>query len=343
MSEALTLHSFQELSRGGVRFAAVAPLAFGAGEENTFVGAFRRVLQVCGCDVPYWHLMAVCGAAFRLQIHCNSWRPISPDLLCGFELGEALLSAFGFTCEQHWVCGDARRTVPVRQQIIRGLDQGMPSMGLGLTGEPQYGVIVGYSQRNLLLALDYAMRGMPHTINENVVWCYILLARPHPPLSEAARVRQAFTLGHALMTRQRERRFHLGLDAYDYWYGTLTNPMHHQPLKDDWRTKERNDGNYLILVNLIDARAAAARFCQALQDDCPNMSGPLGELADLYRRMVDTLRPLIDKRIVRPNASISPAQPWTMHERRKQARVLMEVKALEEKTIPLLAQIMCAL
>ncbi|NLF40041.1 hypothetical protein GX586_11385 [bacterium] len=332
----LAQQTYRDLSRSSIRLADIEPMIAGQGERNTFVGSFKRLLKVLGADLPYWHLMGVCGAAFRLQVHCNSWRMVSTDITSGFDLAGGLFSAFGLVCERHWVCGDPRRMKALRNRIIANLDNGIPTIGLGLTGEPEYGLVIGSSNRSILLAVDYALPNTSHAVNEDVVWCYFIITERREPLPAGARLLRGFELARTLVTSPRAHSFHLGLDAYDYWYSTLVNPEHHKPLSDDWRTRERNEGNYRILVTLIDARESAARFCEEAAAACPRATDACTALAACYRQMVGMMSPLIDRRVVRPAAQINPAQPWTMHDRRKQARLLMEVREIEARTVPLL-------
>ena len=62
-------------------------------------------------------------------------------------------------------------------------------------------------------------------------------------------------------------------------------------------------------------------------------------LSSVYNGMVLKLKPLLDKKVVRQAKNINAGRPWTNFERRKQAKCLMEVKELEQKTIPVLREI----
>ncbi len=333
------LQGLDYIAQKTVPLDGIEPLRFGEGEENTFVGSFRRLLKVIGMDVPYWYLMSVCGAAFRLQIHRDSWRMNSPDIIAGMDLTPPLFKAFGLTCEREWVCSDPERIKRAKARIVENLQRGWPSVGLSMDGKAYHGLIIGHTSRETLLALDYSIPGMPHAVAEKLVWCYHLATSLKAPMEKPRQVAQAFALARELVGARRSKTFHLGLDAYDYWYNTLTNPAHHDPYEDDWRARERNDGNYWIYVNLLDARKCAAKFCAEMADEFARLAEPLGSLASLYSAMTAKLQPLLDRRLIRPGREIHRARPWTNYDRRKQALCLMEVKALEERTIPLLGEL----
>ena len=327
------IRGIEYISKTSVSLENISALQFGIGEENTFVASYRRLLQIVGEEIPYWYLMAVSGAAFRLQIHCNSWRMNSPDILTGFSLTKYLFNAFGVECECEWVCSNPEKIKIAYEKIIENIKRDIPSIGLSLDGKAYHGLVIGYTSRDKLLAIDYSIPGIPHAVAEKLVWCYHIPKERKVAMSTEEQFTQAFTLAEELYTVQRKKTFHLGLDAYDYWYGTLTNPSHHDPYKDDWLTIERNNGNHWIFVNLIDARRCASKYCLEMCKEFPEFRDELERLAELYDSMVGILQPLLDRQIVRPDKDINPARPWTKYERRKQALKLMEVKVLEEKAL----------
>lgn len=341
---ALTLpDSYKELLGNSILIDNLDPLEFGKGEENTFVGSFRRLLQSMNRDVPYWYLMGICGAAFRLQIHRNSWRMNSPDLICGFTLSPYLFHSYGFKYEQIWVCGDRERMTYAHKRLVESLKKNMPVIGLGMDGKNYHGIIIGLRPGGTLLALDYSIPGYPHAVVQKMVWCYHVVTGSRRQMDEQEQLRQAFSLALKLVTEKRVKSFHQGLDAYQYWYDTLVNPQHHNPYDDDWRSKEKNDGNYWILLTLLDARTAGARFCRECAETHAGLAEPLNALAETYETILELLQPFIKKQIVRPDSKISRAWPWTLHQRRKQAKTLKEVQKLEEMTIPHLETLIKAL
>ena len=332
-------HGLKYIAENCVPLDKISPLQFGAGEENTFVASYRRLLQITGNDIPYWYLMAVSGAAFRLQIHCNSWRMNSPDILTGFSLTKHLFNAFGIECECEWVCSSPEKIKIAHEKILDNIKRGVPSIGLSLDGKAYHGLVIGFTSRDKLLAIDYSIPGMPHAVAEKLVWCYHIPTKKKEPMSKERHFAQAFSLAKKLYTTERKKTFHLGFNAYDYWYSTLTNPSHHDPYKDDWLTIERNNGNHWIFVNLIDAKRCAAKYCLEMSKEFPDFASELKKLATLYDSMVELLQPLLDRQIVRPHKDINPARPWTKYERRKQALKLMEVKELEEKALEVIMKI----
>ena len=327
------IRGIEYIAKTSVPLENIPAVRFGIGEENTFVGSYRRLLQIVGEEVPYWYLMAVSGAAFRLQIHCNSWRMNSPDILTGFSLTEYLFKAFGVECECEWVCSNPEKIKIAHEKILDNIKHGIPSIGLSLDGKAYHGLVVGYTSRDKLLSIDYSIPGILHAVAEKLVWCYHIPTEKKISMSTGDQFAQSFTLAEELYTIQRKKTFHLGLDAYDYWYGTLTNPSHHDPYKNDWLTIERNNGNHWIFVNLIDARRCASKYCFEMSKEHPEFRDELERLSILYNSMVGILQPLLDRQIVRPDKDINPARPWTKYERRKQAFKLMEVKELEEKAL----------
>ena len=333
----------EELFHESCTIREIEPLDFDKGEMNSFVAAYRRILARQGLEVPYWYLMGVSGAAFRLQIHRNSWRVISPDLICGYDLAEYLFRAFGVHCERVWVCGNAERIAASRNRIILSLRDGIPTIGLGMEGRTYHGLVAGLTFDGKLLALDYSAPGQFHEVLEKLVWCYHIPCRFEEPMSRAAQIAQAFRMAHRMTTTARQRSFHLGLDAYDYWYSTLSNPEHHNPYSDDWRARERNEGNFWIFANLVDARTSAAVFCENVADECRDCSTDIRALGETYRGIVAELSPLLERKVIRRDRDISEARPWTMHDRRKQAKLLRAARALEAEAVPLLERILATL
>jgi hypothetical protein len=314
-------------------------MRIGAGEDHSFIAAFRRLLAALRQAKPYWYLMAVSGAAFRLQIHCNGWRMNSTDAMTGFDLTGGLFEAFGLRCERLWVCGEPQRLARARTRIIENLARGWPTIGLGMDGRGFHGVIVGAITDENMLALDYSARGRTHEVLQRLVWCYHLLTAITASHSEEDHIRQAFALALRLATTSRAASFHLGADAYSYWHATLTNPDHHNPLGNDWRVRERNDGNYWLYISLLDARRAAEQFCRWVARRLPAAAPFAIPLADHYAVIAATLEPLLTAQTVRPAAHINAARPWTMHERRKQALVLQHVADVEQRAAVLVREL----
>ena len=315
----------------------VPPLKFGAGEENTFIGSFRRVLACMGRQTSYAWLMGISGAAFRLQIHCNGWHAVATDLISGFDLTATLYEACGVSCDRLWICGNRLKMAGANARIAANIRSGIPSLGLGMDGRSWHGVVIGASSGTCLTALDYSIPSSSHEVLEKLVWCYHVVHSQGAPLPPASQVCHTFSIARTLMTTNRVHSFHLGLDAYDYWCATLTNPDHHDAQSNDWRARERNDGNYWLLVTLIDARKSAATFCRDAVVLMPDMARDLRALASLYDAIADTLQPLLDKRTVRPARQISKSWPWTMHDRRKQALFLSTCKGLEQEALEVIA------
>lgn len=322
-----------------VKLTNIAPLKFGVGEDNTFVGSAQRMLTAMGRPIPYYELMAFSGAAFRLQIHPNGWRSNSPDLMCGYDLTSTLAANVGIAFERIWLCCNRQKIEYGRQRALEALARGWPSIGLGMDGKTHHGVIIGGSPE-VLLALDYSFPSSSHEVLEKLVWCYHVPSAMFDAPPRSRQIRTAFQLAYTVMTQPRANAFHLGLDAYDYWRATLSNPDHHNAQQNDWLTRERNEGNYWILVSLIDARRSAATFCRAVADELPRCRATLRDLEQLYTAMADTLQPLLTRQTVRPASKISRSWPWTMHDRRKQALLLEHVQNYERRALALVEHLL---
>jgi len=323
----------------GVYFKNIEPLRFGENEVNTFAASFQRMLKCLGQNVPYWYIMAISGAAFRLQIHYNSWRMVSADPISGFELTDNFLKAFGVSLEQIWTCGIKEKIKKANADIRKSMKQGKPVIGLGMDGRNFHGLVVGNTRNDKLLALDCSIPGIPHAVTEELVWCYHIVSEIKEPPNKVEQFRQAMKLALELAETKRFKSFHIGQDAYNYWYSLLTNPDHYNLYASDWQIREKNDGNHWIFINLCDARNSAAKFCESAAIDFPEFSEQLVFLSSIYKEMVLNLKPLLDRKVVRQAKNINAGRPWTNFERRKQAKCLMEVKELEQKTIPILREI----
>jgi hypothetical protein len=323
-------------------FSHLPRMQQGAGEDHSYIAAFRRLLLALGRNVPYWYLMAVSGAAFRLQVHHNGWRMNSTDVMSGFDLTGHLGRAFGVRSERIWVCGEERRMRVARSRILENLARGWPTIGLSLDGRAFHGLVIGAITDEILSALDYSTRGHSHEVLQKLVWCYDIITNVSAPHEEAELVRQALMLAHTVMTTARAASFHVGFDAYAYWRATLTNPEHHNPLAEDWRAHERNDGNFWLCRALVDARRSAAAFCRWHAARVPATAHLALRAADLYTDLADTMQPLLDRQVVRPDAHISVARPWTMHDRRKQALALEYAQGCDTRALELLEQLSTA-
>ena len=333
------IDNFTVETGSNIFFKNVEPLKFGENEVNTFAASFQRMLKCLGRDIPYWYIMGVSGAAFRLQIHYNSWRMVSADPISGYELTENFGKAFGINLEQVWTCGIKDKVKKANSDIRNNLKLGKPVIGLGMDGNNYHGLIVGSTPNEKLLAFDCSIPGIPHAVAESLVWCYHLVSKINSMPDAYEQFKLAMKQALKLAEIRRFKSFHIGLDAYDYWYSILTNPTHYDPYDNSWQAFEKNNGNYWIYINLLDARKAAAKFCETAAEDFPEFSESLNLLSSLYNEMVLKLKPLLDRKIVRQAKNINEGRPWTNFERRKQAKCLMEVKELEQKTIPVLREI----
>ena len=333
------IDKFTDDTGTNVFFKNVEPLKFGTDEVNTFAAAFQRLLKCIGHDVPYWYIMAVSGAAFRLQIHHNSWRMVSADVVSGFELIDNFQKSFGIKLKQVWTCGIKEKIKKANADIRKSVQQKIPVIGLGMDGRNYHGLVVGNTRNEKLLALDFSLPGIPHAVTEDLVWCYHIISEIKNPLDKVEQFKQAINLALKLAETKKCKSFHIGQAAYNYWYSLLTNPDHYNPYENGWQVREKNDGNHWIFINLYDARKSAAKFCEAAAEEFTDFSAELKLLSSVYNEMVLKLKQLIDKKVVRAAKHINAGRPWTNFERRKQAKCLVEVKELEMKTIPVLRKI----
>lgn len=317
----------------------IEPFAIGKGEDNSFVAAFRRILACTGCDIPYWKLMAWSGAAFRLQIHRNSWRMNSIDLITGYDLSDSLAKICGVTFERYWVCGNKEKIEIAKQKACKSLEKGIPVIGLGTDGKAFHSLVLGITSRDKLMAITASIPATPHAVSEKSVWCYHYMHGTPCAPEEKHVVYKAICTACDLLKTTRSGTFHIGLNAYEYWQSTLVNPMHHDPYDNDWRAHERNDGNYWLLITLYDARKCAARFFHYAACLFPHISDDFHTIGNLYDSIVEEIEPLLEKKRVRPDKEISRARPWTQRDRRIQAGILGKARKYEEKLIPLLKQL----
>ena len=316
----------------------IEPLCFDKGEDNTFVACFRRYLSACGENYPYWLLMAASGAAFRLQIHYAGWRLVSLDAACGHNLLPDLYETFGHELMERWICASRERHEAVKFEILDYLKEGRPVIGLGLDGYARYGLVTGIRPGGILIAQDYSLSFYPHPVSEEMVWCYFLSQKDKK--KKAPKEKDLFIKGfrNAIKMSQLERvhGYYLGQTAYDYWYATLVNPQHHDPMSQDWRAQERNEGNYQLLKDLMHSRAQAARFCREAAIAYPECETFALACASCYDGIGEEIRPFFERRIVRPASHIGIGRPWTLRERRLQAKALRRIADIEMRLLPLL-------
>lgn len=320
-----------------VQLQGIEPLSFDKDEDDSFVACFRRHLKACGRDLPYWLLMGASGAAFRLQVHSSGWRLVSLDAACGQNLLPDLYDLCNLDLEERWICAGRERNAAAKEIILKHLEAGRPVIGLGLDSYTRYGLVTGMRPGGVLIAQDYTLSFYPHPVAEDMVWCYLFGAPrglKSPTREELFRrgVRKALELGASTKVKG----YYQGQTAYDYWYSTLVNPMHHDPLSEDWRAHERNEGNYKLYTGLIHARRQAARFLRELALFKPACAVFADAAAETYEMLAAELQPLLDEHVVRPAAHIGVGRPWTIRERRKQAKALRRASDLELRAIPLL-------
>ena len=321
-----------------IQLEGIQPLAFDKGEDNTFISCFRRYLVACHEDLPYWLLMAISGAAFRLQIHYSGWRLISIDAACGFNLLPDLYTLLGHKLEERWICASRERNAAVKPEILKSLERKIPVIGLGLDGFSRYGLVTGMRPGGILIAQDYSLTFYPHPVSEEMVWCYFLGEkdkRKRRPQKKAL-FKKGFQKALEFYRITRAKGYYVGQMAFDYWYSTLVNPQHHDPLSEDWRARERNEGNYQILKDLLHSRAMAAQFCRETASAFPETETFALALSEGYETIVEEIKPFFERHIVRPAAHINRGRPWTLRERRQQAKALRRISDIELRLQPLL-------
>ena len=316
----------------------IEPLVFDKGEDNTFIACFKRYLSACGDNFPYYLLMAVSGAAFRLQIHYAGWRLVSLDAACGQNLLPFLYEQTGHTFEERWICASRERHEAVKYEILEHLKEKRPVIGLGLDGYARYGLVTGIRPGGILIAQDYSLSFYPHPVSEEMVWCYFMgkKDRQKKPTAEKDLYIAGFRQALKMARLERVHGYYLGQTAYAYWYATLVNPQHHDPMSQDWRAQERNEGNYQLMKDLLHSRTQAALFCRETALNYPETATFAEAAATCFDAMTEEIRPFLDRHIVRPAAHINQARPWTLRERRQQAKALQRVSDIELKAIPLL-------
>jgi hypothetical protein len=234
-------------------------LSWQDGELNTFMAALQRILESLGEDHTYSYLMGLSGAAFRLQIHWDGLCPSGPDATCGFDSAAHLLQILRYPL-RHLVASDGEDKVT--SAVKKSIDAGAPGIAVDLIKVPDWGLIVGYDDKDQYQVLTFYNdhKNKPQPAQKDP-WTVCLLGEKLGPFNrDHAEMTSLFLLKNLLENRS-YGAYHTGQAGFESWLERLENIGRFLAGLGE-RRQEHLLGNYWNYISLMDARRAAKTYLQ---------------------------------------------------------------------------------
>lgn len=306
---------------------------WGAGEDNTVIAALKAVLDTIGDPQDYAYLMGVSGAAFKIQVSESGWCPSSPHALVGLDNFTPAMKALGYSYQAYTAKEGDRTAIEERcKAIVDSIDRGWPV----LYQPEECGIIAGYRDGGgLFLYRPYMHGDEEYQVLDDFGWAAVHVLDPKAsplPRKEAIleglklAVEQAWTSE----TRGEDEgaRYRAGFSAWQAWIRELAAADFLPGLTEESREGSQV-GNAWIMVCLLDAREAAARFLrQAAGAFEGETADHIQAAADAYQKVYETLEPARE---------LAPfpwdEREWTQEMRKAQSVALWQAMAHEKEAI----------
>jgi hypothetical protein len=234
-------------------------LSWQDGELNTFMAALQRVLESLSQNYAYSYLMGLSGAAFRLQIHHSGLCPSGPDATCGFDSAASIMKTLRV---DHRFLQSSDGEENIISAVKGSIDSGVPAIAIDLIKVPDWGLIVGYDDKNQYLVLTFynEHKNKPQPA-EKIPWVIYLLDKKLGPVNrDQAEMTSLFLLKNLLENRS-YGPYHTGQAGFENWLGRLEHIGRFLAGLGEKR-QEHLVGNYWNYISLIDARRAAKTYLQ---------------------------------------------------------------------------------
>ncbi len=320
----------------------VEKLAWGKGQENTYIGALTVAMRAIGEDVTYDYLMGVSGAAFRLHFHQPDWCPSSPDTTCGFDCSGPLLKALGYTADGiHSDKSKPEEVKKVREAVVQSIDKGHPVLAIDLINVPDWGVIVGYSDSGKeFLCRTYYDKTEEYSRAEKWPWVVEVIGEKGDAPNKRESILKSLKITVKIANTENYEDYASGFAAYEKWSGNLLDDARFENL-DEKEFKSMNHTNAWCYNSLVDAREAAVRYLKSIEKEFDGESAKhLSNATKLYEEVVGKLKEGW-KHAPFP-WQLKEGERWTKEMRHAEASVLKDVLTLEKKAVAEIEKILAA-
>ena len=126
-------------ANGGSYIDGVPMLEWGQWRDNTYIGCIAAVMEVLGAPVSYETLMGVSGLCYRFAMKPD-WCPSATMAQVGTVWDDQINALIGY--KMYSIKSDGKRDKQVRANLAAG----RPVLGVGLTDEPDWHMLTGYSE-----------------------------------------------------------------------------------------------------------------------------------------------------------------------------------------------------
>ena len=306
----------------------------GGHKENSVVGALEAALRAIGEEIPYEFLMGVSGGAFRIQMHQPKWCPSAPHANCGLRLYDTLAAALPYEFVQLGAeQGNGARRAP--EALIDSIDQGVPAFW----SHEEESLVVGYDKQGQeVLLRPYAAQKegyVPHSVDELLSgWggFEVLRKKAERPERRESLIRSLEIALEFANTKvapggspDPAGEYACGFAAYECWIEQLRDGIP--------REGQEMCGNAHSFYSLIDARAAAASYLEAI---APEFEGEAGERLSRAGELYHEIGKILTRRNpveLAPQPWFPAAKSWNQDLRNEQAELLEEAMGVERRAL----------
>ena len=267
-------------------------LSWGKGMDCPWAGALYAALKYMGETYTYHQIMGMSGACYRVCF-TDVWDWSCTDALVAYDYATPLYNSLGYSFRFAERLEKQERKAE-RQAIMEDIQNGVPVLAINLRVAPEWGVITGYTENgNRLLCRTYfdgeifsaleredagstEERQTVYEDNKGYLfsdfWPFIIAhfgekGETPSPLSILKTSLKVLTESFSAPPRDCYRQ---GKDAYASWMESLSRESDFQLESDRDNVCRRLDVNDSMLLNLEDARRAAASY---LRENLPLLSG----------------------------------------------------------------------
>ncbi|HEC77877.1 MAG TPA: hypothetical protein ENI34_01875 [candidate division WOR-3 bacterium] len=316
--------------KDAVILRGIPKLDWSTGKYCSFHASLEIIAQHLGIEKDYLYISGVSGTVFRLQFHEN-WCPSSPDPGCGYRADEVAFDALGLKYHTKYVPkDDTAGQKAFLKEIMDSIDEGMPIMAVELIDVPEWGIITGYqSGGEELICRTYFDRRDGYDIADKFPWLvYFIDGKGDMPRDLENHMR-SFAVAFENLTTESYGLYRSGIAAFDCWLNRLQT--------DDFETMD-NDGfmtacqaNAWIYERLIEDRTLAVEYLKKIKSTFPELSDKLNELAGIYQKEVEILKPA--QEVVIYNFTLKDRGDWSDRMRREEVIRLTEAREQEIKAL----------
>ncbi|MCW4021399.1 MAG: winged helix-turn-helix domain-containing protein [Candidatus Bathyarchaeota archaeon] len=325
----------------------VPTLGWGRDIECTFFGALDATLRFLGEPVDYVYLMGVSAAAFRFNFYRPVWCPSSADAALNETYALQALKAIGYKGQLM-----TKRKVSQEEinQIIREeIGERKPVVAIDLMRGQDWGIVTGY-QNGKLLCCSYQGKGEGYSVAEKDPWIILKMEKGGPTSSRTESIRDSLKLAVKLATKDKISVYVNGFAAFDAWVKDLENEnlfseMDEDAFRHHWYV------NAWIYASLFDARLAATRYLQRIEDDFSR--GEKEAIREAAERFENIKNIMFDNWVYFPYSHavrkargttwapkrMIDSDMWTEETRKKAAEVLKIIKRKEKEALEVLSRI----